>query len=254
MSRMSEINDKGGKRMNLYVKSELLKNKKSQSVRLLWAMPIVCFIIAILLMNGTYVQILAWNWWYMLFLPFVIAYVCMAMLRRDKKKNFHGLFGIVEKKEMLGYGKVIVATIYLAVTNFCFWGMTLVSEYLLGTQVGIVNSLIGSIVLTITVAWQIPFFLLLSIKCNLFIGFVVSLFCNFLIACMCATESFWWIPFAIPARMMCHIVGILPNGLLVEETMEFGGNSVVFIGIVLTTALYFAMTLLFGKAFRKQEV
>jgi len=71
---------------------------------------------------------------------------------------------------------------------------------------------------------------------------------------MCATESFWWIPFAIPARMMCHIVGILPNGLLVEETMEFGGNSVVFIGIVLTTALYFAMTLLFGKAFRKQEV
>ena len=70
--------------MGKYVRSELIKNKKSFDVKMLVIMPCVTVVLAILMMSGNYVQMLAYNWWYLIFLPFVVSYVGGHLIHREK--------------------------------------------------------------------------------------------------------------------------------------------------------------------------
>ena len=64
----------------------------------------------------------------------------------------------------------------------------------------------------------------------------------------------WWIPFAVPARMMCIVLGILPNGLLADDAAVFGDWMTVAGGVGISVLLYVLLTVLCGKVFEKQEV
>lgn len=239
--------------MGKYIRSELIKNKKSFAIKLLVIMPVITAFLAIWMMAGNNVQTLAYNWWYILLLPFVIAYVSASLASEEKKKNFHGLFGVVERKQNLAYGKVVVATIYVAVTNFVFFILIGIAGVVFQKQIGIVDNLMASVILTLTFAWQIPLILRISLKLNTAITVMISVAVNFAVACLCGAESNWWIPYAIPARMMCIILGILPNGLMAENTSSFGNYVTIGFGSIITIILYIVMTLYCGKAFSKQD-
>lgn len=240
--------------MQNYIKSELLKNKRSFAVKMVFLIPVVCILCAVFLMNGGYVQTLAYNWWYLIFLPFILVYLCGHLIRFDMKPNFHGLFSILTNKSLLAYAKVIVATIYLMLANWIFFLIIFVAGIVFGTQINVVDNLLAAIVLTLTFAWQIPFFMLVSKKINVFVSILVSVVCNLGIACLAAMKSLWWIPFAIPARMMYHVLGILPNGLVENSGEMNGGAGVLSGGILIGVVLYIIMTYALGKAFMKQEV
>ena len=88
-----------------------------------------------------------------------------------------------------------------------------------------------------------------------FISVLLSVGCNMIVACLCAVKSYWWIPFAIPARLMCPIVGILPNGLLVETSgKEFANPNVILPGILIEIVLYVILTYVTAQEFKRREV
>lgn len=239
--------------MKKYIQSELLKNKGCFAVKMLIGTPVLTILLAVFVMSGNYVQVLAYNWWYLLFLPFVFAYVSVYMISSERKRNYHGLFNVVEKKQKVGYGKVIVATFYLAITNLIFFLLTAGAGIIFEKQISFMDNLLAAIVLTITFAWQIPLVIILSLKINTIITIILGVVCNIIIACVCAEETLWWIPFAIPSRMMCIILDIRPNGLLAEEAGLYGGYVTLAGGMLLTMILYVAITFGFGKIFSKQE-
>lgn len=255
--------------MKKYIESELLKTKRSFVRKMLVLMPVVTVLLT-WFMNGNYAQELAYNWWYLLFLPFTVSYVCGYLISADRKKNFHGLWGIMQEKQKAGYAKVVVGSLLVMSVNVVFVVLIalvgIVTEGRLVQEtgevveygIGLGDNLLAGALLTITFAWQIPMFLLITMKTNTIISVVLSVFCNFVIACLCAPESFWWIPFAIPARQMCHTLGILPNGLMAEAgayagVLE-GGFTTVLCGVLITTALCVVMTGALGKTFDRQEV
>lgn len=255
--------------MRKYIESEILKTKRSFVRKMLVLMPVVTVLLT-WFMNGNYAQELAYNCWYLLFLPFTESYVCGYLISADRKKNFHGLWGIMQEKQKTGYAKMVVGSLLVMSTNAVFVVLIalvgVMTEGRLVQETGDVveygislgDNLLAGVLLTVIFAWQIPLFLWITIKTNTIVSVGLSVFCNFVIACLCATESFWWIPFAIPARLMCHVLGILPNGLMVEEgtykgVLE-GGFPIVFCGVMITIVLCVVMTGVLGKAFDRQEV
>jgi lantibiotic transport system permease protein len=237
-----------------YMKAELLKQKNSFNQKIIWLIPMVTSIIAFFLMGAGYVQTASYNWWYVLFLPFTFTYISASIIKKEKKFNYHGLFGLVENKKMLWYAKSAAATMYLFITCILFFVITMIDGFIFLEQITIVNNLIASLLLFITFAWQIPFFMLITLKINMFVSILISLVCNLMIASICAIESYWWVPFSIPARLMCPVIKVLPNGLLMEKENPLGNNGVIIPGIIITIVLYIALNIFSAKIFEKQEV
>ena len=94
----------------------------------------------------------------------------------------------------------------------------------------------------------------ISMKFNTGITIIISLISNFAIGAICAVKSIWWIPFAIPARLMCYIIGVLPNGLSVESGTYIFNMKIILIALAITIILYIIISYLSALWFKNQEV
>ena len=229
--------------MRKYVQAELLKQKRSFNRILLWLAPLVTILLSLLLMRGRYLQTNAYNWWYMLTLPGSFTMSAAMMAVRERRKNRHGLFGVAIPKKKLWVAQVLVGTFDLLVTCTVFFAFVTVGGYWFEGSILLMRSLAASVVLFVTYAWQIPLWMFLAEKTGVAATVFASLVCNNLAAIVAARKSFWWIPFAIPARMMCVCIHVLPNGLPMES-----GNPLAD-GAVIAPAILFAAFWYAGTVF-----
>lgn len=240
--------------MKSTIKAELLKQKHTFHKKLIWIAPIITILIAFLLMGGAYIQNGAYNWWYMLILPGGLTMMTSFILVNDKKRKFHGLFNVLIDVKKLWYSKIAVSTIYLALTCLIFFLGITISGVVFGSQISVINSLIASILLFTLFLWQIPLWMFISMKINTEFSVILSIICNFGISAICAINSMWWIPFAIPARVMIQVIGVMPNGLNVEVGSNLINGNVMPLAIFISIALYLTLSYLLAKWFEKQEV
>lgn len=236
------------------IKSEHLKQKHSFQKILIWLAPTITLLLAFILMGGNYVQLGGYNWWYMLILPGSTALIASSIINNDSKKKFHCLFSVVINKDKIWYSKIMLCTIYLAISCLIFFLGGSIWGYLFKDTMSIKNSFFASVVLFVTYSWQIPLFMYISMKFNTGITIIISLICNFFIGAICAVTSIWWIPFAIPARLMCYIIGVKPNGLPVEDGTYIFNIKIILIALAITIILYMIISYLSAIWFKKQEV
>ncbi|MGL4738936.1 MAG: hypothetical protein ACRCW2_15895 [Cellulosilyticaceae bacterium] len=137
-----------------------------------------------------------------------------------------------------------------------FFVIMLIGSRVLGLYVmPVEQAFVGSVILVVTFAWQVPLWMFIGQKMGVALSVLLSVICNMVIACVCAVESFWWIPFAIPARLMCPTIGVLPNGLLVEESSKYLADpSVIVPGILITIVLYGIVSWMTAYRFGQKEV
>lgn len=247
--------------MNGYRKAEWLKHKHRFNRKLLWIAPLVTILLAYFMMGGSYLYQGAFNWWYILLLPGSMALLAAFMVDQEKRKNRHGMLAVVEKKSRLWRAQVEVGTLMLLIMCMLFWVfITVVGVCVklpmqdIYDSISLGVSLIACIVIFLSVAWQIPLWMFVAEK----VGVVITLFCSMVVNIGCqivfAESDKWWIPFAIPARLMCAIIKVLPNGLQVEEGSYLLDESVIVPGIAITMLLWSVGTAITGKWFEKREV
>lgn len=237
-----------------YLKAESLKQKRSFNNKIIGLTILVNILICFLLMGIAYLQKASYNWWYISFLPFTFTYIASSIVKKDSKYNYHGLFGIVKNKKKLWYAKIGIATTYLFMACIIFFVVISLCGIFFVKSISISRSLLASIVLFVTFAWQIPFFMFLTLKINLFVSILTSTIGSVFIACICAVGKCWWIPFAIPSRMMCPIIGVMPNGLPVDPNSVYSSSNVILPGVIITVVLYFVVAFITAKVFEGQEV
>ncbi len=240
--------------MSGYFKAELLKQKHSFNKGLLWLAPLVTILLALVLMGGTHLQDGAYNWWYILLLPGCFTMFSAFTVTNERKKNRHGLLGIAVQKKKLWLAQIKVCTVFLLVTCMFFFVFITIGGIICGQFLTMLESFWASTTLFLTFAWQIPLWMFITEKTGAFVAILLSLLCNFAVPVICTEESYWWIPFAIPARLMCAVIHVLPNGLQVEMGSELADKGVILPGIVITLALFAFMTLLTAAWFEKCEV
>lgn len=240
--------------MLAYVKSEMLKQKHSFNKVLLWFAPLLTTVLTFALMGASYLQDGAYNWWYTLILPGCFTLFSAFTITKELRKNRHGLLGIAIQKRKLWLAQILICTFFLFAACMFFFVFITIGGIVTLQKYTILESFIASILLFVTFAWQIPLWMFMTEKTGAFLTITFSLVCNFMIAVICATKYFWWIPFAIPARLMCVCIHVLPNGLTVETGNYLTDKSVLLPGIFITIFLYVLLTGLTSVWFEKREV
>lgn len=237
-----------------YLKSEFLKQKHRFTLKLLWLSPLIPIALVIILMGGSYFMEGAFNWWYTLILPGSLSMIVAFTVSAEKKHNRHGLFAVCINKEKLWLSQILMNTILLLFVNLIFFVIMIVMGAFFGIDVTFTDSLTASFVLFLTFAWQIPVFMFISEKMGSFSSIIISLVCNMGFGIFLAATKLWFVPFAIPARLMCPIIKVLPNGLSLPVGNHLSDNRVILTGIAITAVLYFIFSFITTLWFNKREV
>lgn len=237
-----------------YVKSQWLKQRRSFLKSLLWIGPLLTLLLASFLVGGENLQNGAYNWWYLILLPGCFTMFSAFTAARERKKNRRGLLAIAVQKKKLWLAQIILGTLFLFALCASFLLMTTLFGLLFGQTVALSSSLLASVLLFLTFAWQIPFWMFLTEQVGAIAVFLLSFLCNFGVSALTAVESCWWIPFSIPARLMCSAISVLPNGLWAEEGSDLTDSSVIVPGVLIIIALYLLLTAATSLWFERREV
>ncbi len=123
-----------------------------------------------------------------------------------------------------------------------------------GSGIPLVNSLAAAALLSICSLWEIPFFLMVSARFGVFVNLFSCMVLTLGATVMLAGSGLWWLcPAAIPVRLMCPVLGILPNGLTVPADSPLWDPGVVLPGIVLSLLWFAVLTAAAGRILWKGE-
>ncbi|MDO4338716.1 MAG: lantibiotic immunity ABC transporter MutE/EpiE family permease subunit [Eubacteriales bacterium] len=252
--------------MKPYFQAEKLKYKHTFLNGVVVLMPLISvFLSAMLTYN--YFAVDSYNWWYMGLYPGMLGILCGMLGGKDKrKKNFTiwslpcSMGKIWDAKVLLGAvlsGIAAGVTVLLTVIMGQFMESALHMTFFIRPSLTV--QLAAGLLMWITTLWQIPFCLLLSQKMGTFLMLLFHMGSYSIISGTVSLKN-WFIllPGAITSRLMCPVLGILPNGLpAVEGQMTYSPQLMepqnLLLGIP-AAALWFLLLWLAGRKWFERQV
>lgn len=237
------------------VRAEYLKTRRSMGRVLIWVFPMIVFALAFVLtlgMTNAYAESV-WNWWYTLLLPGMLAITCYLSIIREKKTRYYNFMTLSTGKRKLMMGKIIYMGCVILVSNMIIFVGASLGGALLTTCVPIGGAAIAIVVLTISQLWEIPFLLFLSERFGMIVELLLCLFLTVGGIIIAPTGKWYFLVSAIPMRILCPLLHILPNGIRAEEGNPLLDMGVVLPGIFLSIIWFILATILFLNWFDKRE-
>lgn len=242
--------------MTNIIRAEFLKSKRTMSSKLIFAFPIIALIMAFLFTAGiqyAYAES-AWNWWYMVLLPGMIAIVTYLSLIREKKNGYYNIKTLPTAKRNLMLGKITYLGILVLISNAVLFAGASLGGAFLTTTVPVFGAAISIIVLTIAELWQIPLFLFLSDKFGMVVELMGCLILTLLGTTVAASGKWFLVVSAIPMRIVTPLLHVLPNGLRAQAGDPLLSYTVILPGILIALAWFVLLTYLYLNWFEKREV
>ena len=237
------------------MRAEDLKTRKTMGRVLIWLFPVIVFALAFVLTAGltnAYAESV-WNWWYTLLLPGMLAITCYLSMTREKKTRYYNVMTLSTGKRKLMLGKIIyIGCVILVSDSIIFVGASF-GGFLLTTCVPLGGALAAVLVLTIAQLWEIPLFLFLSERFGMIVELLVCLFLTVGGIIIAPTGKWYFFASAIPMRILCPLLHILPNGIRVEAGNPLLDRSCVFPGMGISLIWFIVATILFLNWFDKRE-
>jgi ABC-2 type transport system permease protein len=251
--------------MNVYLKSEIIKTKRTSLWKMVLVIPLLCSFIALafgflggpdILRLGVETII---NHWGILWLSVFIALTAGLLDNLEKKSTrFKTIIGLpidLKKKEV---SRIIFLSWLAFLSSVSLIVIMIIASLFIQTSPYLVSlfSCILAVLLTlVTSLWQIPFCLWLSRKTNLFLTLLVNCMLNLNLGTLYAPTTHWWtVPWAWPLRVEMPLTRLHSNGIPLPENSELLSNSVIPIAIVLSLLFFCFITFLTSKSLEKQEV
>ncbi|GKX31572.1 lantibiotic ABC transporter permease [Vallitalea longa] len=240
--------------MKELVFAEYQKYKRTFTKKLIWLAPTFTLLISILLGLGRLSQQGSYNWWCLMILPGTITLICVSIAKKDKRKlNYRSILSLPISPETVWLGKIGTGVFLHFITCSIFFLGVTIGGVVFGSSISLLRSAAGSMVLFITFLWQIPLCMFLSERLGLFLTVGINIAANMISTIFISTESSWWIPYAIPSRLMCPIIKVMPNGLSVPPNDPLLSTSVILPGILITLIMFVVLSLLTELPYRKLE-
>ena len=242
--------------MTNIIRAEFLKSKRTMSSKLIVVFPIITLVMAFVLtlgMTNAYAES-AWNWWYVLLLPGMIAIVSYLSVIREKKNGYYNIKTLPMEIRKLMLGKIAYLGILVLVSNVVLFAGATVGGAILTTSIPVIGASITVVVLTITELWQIPLFLFLSEKFGMVVELMVCLFINVLGIIVAPSEKWFILVSAISMRVVTPLLHVLPNGLRAQAGEPLLSSFVILPGILIALAHFMLLTYLYLNWFEKREV
>ena len=227
------------------IRSELLKMRHTFSMKLVILAPLVILLLGYLLSNS-YVQLSAYNWWYSMILPPVVSLCSATMIAREEKNGMQNIICLPVRLDKIWLGKTAALVILLFAANFLLWIAATAVGFVTKVTVSPLDGLIGCMLLFLTYLWQIPFIMLSASFMGYIPTVLVSMSANMILSAACAeTEWFLFVPYAIPARIVCPFFKIHANGIPLENGSPLLSGGYVLPALI--TSLVFALAVFWGS-------
>ncbi len=243
--------------MSNIIKAEHLKFKRTFGKFLPVIAPIVTLLLVLALTGGLEDAFPAgaWNWWYATLLPGTLAVMCYLSIAKDRKNRYYNLKSLFVAERKLIFGKMAYPALGLFAANVIVFVGAAIGGAIFGTTISVGGAAIATTVLTISYLWEIPVYLFLSARFGMFADIFFCMVISIGGVATVADKVSWWLcPSSIPVRLMCPILGLLPNGLSIPAGSELWSTSVILPGILLSLAWFAVCALLFVIWFEKMEV
>lgn len=239
-----------------YIRAENLKCSRTFAKKLVVIAPLCMVLLAF--GTGMYFTVNGYNWWYVLILPgFVTLLTALVNQNEDKKLHYRAVFALTVSLKKTWVAKVLMIGIYVAAACGIHMAGILVGMLTIrtGMSVAVYKVIAATLLLILTSLWQIPLCLFLSKKFGLFVTVLFNLGGGIVLEILTVSKSFWWVcPYSWASRLMCPILGVLPQGVMAQADDPLLNSGVIPVGIVLSVLLFGLLLLVTAQWFPRQEV
>lgn len=249
-----------------YFRAEKLKYRRTAMNGITFFMPLLTVALAAWLTHH-YFSVDSYNWWYIGMYPGFLGIMCGMIGGKDKRKKNYTIWPlpcemgrIWDSKILVGAALSGIAMIFVVVLTI-FAGRVMESvrhiQFFVSPSVGV--QIAAGLVMWATTLWQIPFCLFLTQKVGIFLMLVIHMGIYTILATIVSLKSWFALfPGAITARMMCPVLGVLPNGLILQPgqmtySPQLEEMSSLFIGIP-AALLWFGLFWLAGRRWFEGQV
>ena len=235
------------------IHSELLKVRHTFALKLFVAAPIVTLSLGYIL-SGKFVQLTAYNWWYILILPITIAIWCASFISCEKRTQYQNILCLSVDMKKIWIGKLFAVTVLLLLTNFVMWGGCTLFGVFTVMNIDTLNGFWGCMLLFLVYVWQLPLIMLLAKKTNYLTAVLISFSCNILSTIGAESDLFYLNPFATPARIVCPFFKMHPNGIPIENGSFLLNTGTIIPAVLLSLILAVLCFLLTAWLFTKGDI
>ncbi len=235
------------------IHSELLKVRHTFALKLFVAAPIVTLSLGYIL-SGKFVQLTAYNWWYILILPIMIAIWCASFISCEKRTQYQNILCLSVDMKKIWIGKLFAVAVLLLLTNFVMWGGCTLFGVFTVMNIDPLNGFLGCMLLFLVYLWQLPLIMWLAKKTNYLTAVLISFSCNILSTIGAESDLFYLNPFAIPARIVCPFFKMHPNGIPIENGSFLLNTGTIIPAVLLSLILAVLCFLLTAWLFTKGDI
>lgn len=243
--------------MKKYIICENLKLKGNFIKKMVFTTPLLTAIMAFLFGGPLNMQNMIFYWWYIFFLPGIIA-VSAALMDKNEKKasNYHGVYLLPINLKKVWISKNIILAIYLFLTEIIVFLMILLPKGLgfKGLKFSTGQIILGCILIWLSTLPQIPILLYVGKKLGFAVMVFINVVLNLVIPPFFANKSIWYLfPHCYCGKLMKEVIGLNINGICINPNINKGVNTMIIIFII--SVILVAISLYFtAKDFSKQEV
>lgn len=251
--------------MHIYLKSEILKTKRTMIRKIVWIIPLICSLLALSFtsLGGTEIVNLSVetiiNHWGIIWVSVLIALTTGLINHFEKKgtkfKTIIGLPISLPRKEV---SRIVFVSGLIAIGSLLLILMILLISLANPSTPSLVPlfpCVLAVFFTFIITLWQIPFCLWLSRKTNFFLTLLANSILNLNLGTVFApTDNWWMIPYAWHLRVLMPLTKLHANGIPLPKNGELLSYSVIPIAIALSIVLFSFLSFAAVKSFIKMEV
>lgn len=236
------------------IKVEFQKSKRTSVNKFIIITPLISIMLSILWGGG---QNGAYNWWYTMFLPGMLAIISAQIITREKNLSYKGILLYPQDKGILWLGKILHISILLILTSLIFMMSIEVFGLLFGSTITLRANMLATIILILTFLFNIPISMFLTVQFNMFVAVLFNIGMTIIGVITYTPDNnlmLMFFPYRTSSSLMVPILRILPNGLPVPENSLLLNKDMILRNIIISIIFYIILIVLTAIWFRKKEV
>lgn len=234
------------------IKAEFQKGKRTTTNKFVLITPLFTLLLCVLWGGG---QNGAYNWWYTMFLPGMLAIISAQVITREKSLSYKGVLLYPKDKGLIWLGKIVYIGILLILSSLIFMIGIEVIGFLFGATIPLKANLFATVILVLTILFAIPVSLFLTVQLNMFVTVLFNIGMTLIGVVSFGTNSILkFSPYGTASSLMAPVLHILPNGLPVPPNSSLLNGEWIVTNTFVNFIVFIALTILTTVWFKKKEV
>lgn len=234
------------------IKAEFQKSKRTTINKFVLITPLFALLLCVLWGGG---QNGAYNWWYTMFLPGMIAIISAQVITREKSLSYKGVLLYSKDKGSVWLGKILYISILLIFSSLIFMIGIEVIGFIFGSTIPLKANMFATVILILTSLFTIPISLFLTVQLDIFVAVLFNIGMTTIGVVSFGTNSILkFSPYGTLSALMAPILHILPNGLSVPDNSPLLNGDLIVMDTVINIIVFIILTILTTVWFKKKEV